>query len=305
MYVTFPGGTLIVTTTTNNNPDKKAFTLIEAVAPNASFDTNTMHVELSDRFPPQSASFSFKVFKNSKQNLFLEYRGAVIAFCTWIIFQKIFGNTKSLTNTIDTVFLEKIVPQNLRNAVRQTLEAIFINQFNFWAQQATLKNNNTSLVEYLKGDSAGREVARLKTTIGDLYAEYLYLTADVTFTAQTNLLAVFPRHTYAQQILPWQNAYEQTNWSDFGLTIEFKNDFRKWDLGRALEAYDQHSKLYHPYMPLGDLSAFDKNFITSGKNLFVTLLNSNKIRTYPSFFDINLEKLNPLAEEAPLGFDNL
>lgn len=237
---------------------------------------------------PGTASDNPLLFtKQSKHNLTFDMKVSTYMAYTWAIYERLFvKSAESSTSVILEKFMPTFVPVVHRKAVRQSLETVFINQFNFWAQVATLKKGNESLINYLNPK------AMPTVAIGDLFYEYLVLASDVVFT-HSGALDMYNRYLYASN--NWAITLDDNSLSIAGIAAIYKE--YKWDLGMALIMYDTASLLYNPYVPLGDLSAFN-SFIHAGKNLFVTIVNGEKAKDYFSFMDVNRTKLPTLPAAA-------
>lgn len=223
---------------------------------------------------------------NGKQNLAFDKKHATYMMYTWAIYEAMFSNSQeSSTKTIMTKYLQTFVPPQYHDVALQTLEAVFINQFNFWAQIATLKKGNESLLNYLNPKTPP------VISINDLYYECLVAVSDVSHDhAFTN--AAYDRYRYSQN--PPIPSIVITNASLSPVGIIVKYHAPNLTLSTLIDSYNNNSFLYNPYAPLGDLSAFNTYINNNGgKNLFVTILNGGKAPAYFSFMDINRAKTTP------------
>lgn len=245
--------------------------------------TSGLALKLPDEFHGVSST-SYRFAQSSKQNLCIDRKNAWALFWTWKIYENMFSSASTASKSNVDIIMQRYIP--LINPadishfeVITALEAVFINQFNFWGQHATLQRGSQSLADYLKMSPINQQI-----TTGDLFYEFALLASDVYFQ-DVGINMALPRFRFPQ--MDWQTTINKDNSGTAGFLYSKTKASKPFIMSNALDAYDQYSLLFNPFLPLGDLSGFNKTFLGhEQKNLFVTVLDGTKRDHYFTFMDI-------------------
>lgn len=219
----------------------------------------------------------------TKHNLCVNKKAATYIMWTWYIYNKLFSLPLPNMKIIKDRFLQMVSSQSHKDQILTATEACFFNNFNFWAQHATLRQGNKSLVGYFND-----AVQKKTITTGDLFYEYMLVASDYVysdFAANPGLA----RHKFASKTLKHQSS---SSHNQISLSILMFNmrPYRNWDFEEILTHYNDFSTIFNPFLPLGDMDVFNKfmNGKPGSKNLFVTILNGDmsKVENYCTFLDI-------------------
>lgn len=227
----------------------------------------------------------YRLDGNTKHNICINTKVALYMWWTYLIYQKLFSLPLPNMRIIQDRFM-KMAPGH-EVEILASVEACFFNNFNFWAQHATLRLNNKSLVNYFNENIGTNKTV----TTGDLFHEYMLIAGDYAFTGSAGNIGL-PRHKFGMYALSHQNRTSENQISLSLLNITYKR-YSNWNFTSVLDTYNNFSTIFNPFLPLGDLEVFNKLMgVKQGtKNLFVTILHGGieKVENYCTFFDINTQ----------------